>query len=100
MTVQHHLVLKLSAIGRLVSGFDLDCDGRLSLFAERDLLVFALDRGDAAEGDDFFGVGHGVVFDGCDGGVEAEGAVGDVDTDDDGIGLVEDSVGKWSVYGQ
>ena len=42
--VQHVLLLEVSAVHRLVAGFDLDGHGRLALFADGDGLVFALDR--------------------------------------------------------
>jgi hypothetical protein len=91
-TVQHVLLLEVAAIQRLVGALDLDGHRRLALLADGDLLVVALDGGDAAHGDDLL-LALGVLLDAGDRGVEAEVAVDDVDADDDGVGLVEDGDG-------
>jgi hypothetical protein len=90
MRIQHHFIFKLATIGRLIGTLNLDSYGGLSLFAQRDLLVLALDGGDATHGDDFLGAGDGVDLDGCNGCVYAESAVEHIHADDDGVGLVED----------
>lgn len=43
-TVQHILLLELAAVHGLVGAFDLDGHRRLTLFAQRDLLVVTLNR--------------------------------------------------------
>jgi hypothetical protein len=43
--VQRVLFFQVTAVERLVGPLDLDSDGRLTLFADGDLLVLALDRG-------------------------------------------------------
>lgn len=46
LAVQGVLLLEVTAVGGLVTAhFNLDSDGGLALFADRDLLVVSLDRG-------------------------------------------------------
>ncbi|ROW05672.1 hypothetical protein VMCG_05275 [Cytospora schulzeri] len=115
LTVQHVGVLELPAVGGLVAAhLDLDGHRGLALLADGDLLVLTLDgcavwfsvvslwaqglqRGSGVTGaegvDNLLETSRGVSLDGRDGRVDLERTLDDVDTDDDGAGLVEDGDG-------
>ena len=106
--VQNRLLVELTAVQRLVWSFDLDGNGRLALFAYWDLLVFTLDgcsvivsmNGVEVEVEKYdlhstkrnnhLHISDRVVDYSSDRSVDTQSAIGDVNTNNDRVFLVED----------